>query len=61
MKIEFRKKQEPEIIRYLKNVPLFSALNDRTIKAIIQDSREVNYPSGKVILREGEQSVVFHV
>ncbi|MFI5421088.1 MAG: cyclic nucleotide-binding domain-containing protein [Nitrososphaerales archaeon] len=61
MNIEFRKKQDPEIIQYLKNVPLFSALNDKTIKAIIRDSREVNYPSGKVILREGEQSVVFHV
>lgn len=61
MKISPQEKGESEFFEYLKNVPLLSDLNDKTLKSIIQESRQVSYPGGKAIMKEGDQSVVFHI
>ncbi len=61
MKLAPQKKDEIGVIQSLKNVSLFSALNDKTIRSIIKESREVSYPSRKVIMKEGDESIVFHL
>jgi CRP/FNR family transcriptional regulator, cyclic AMP receptor protein len=62
MKVRFQEKsEEPEVIRSLGKVPLFSGLSKKALKDLINESREVSYPAGKVILKEGEPSVVFHL
>ena len=62
MKFKIHNKEEqPEIIRLLRNVPLFSSLNDKALKSVVLESREVSYPAGKVIVKEGGSSFVFHL
>jgi CRP-like cAMP-binding protein len=61
LKIAREKKEETVTYQYLKNVSLFSGLDDKTLKSITREAREVYYPAGKVIMRQGDQSVVFHL
>jgi signal-transduction protein with cAMP-binding, CBS, and nucleotidyltransferase domain len=62
MKLVLKDKQEePEIIQFLRKVPLFSGLNDEALRTLIKETREISYPEGKMIMREGEPSVVFHL
>ncbi len=63
MRLKFGQKpeEEPDIVRFLSKVPLFSGLKKNSLRSLISDSREVSYPAGKVIIAEGEPSVVFHL
>lgn len=53
--------EEPEIIRFLSKVPLFSGLSIKALRSLLKETKEVSYSPGKVIMREGESSVVFHL
>jgi CRP/FNR family cyclic AMP-dependent transcriptional regulator len=61
LKISSQEKGDSEFFQYLKNVPLLTELNDKTLKSIIRESRQVSYTKGKLIMKEGDQSVVFHI
>jgi CRP/FNR family transcriptional regulator, cyclic AMP receptor protein len=63
MRLKFGRKheEEPEIVRFLSKVPLFSGLSKNSLRTLIKDTREVTYPAGKIIIEEGEPSVVFHL
>ena len=45
-------------VQLLKKVPLFSGFGARHLEAIAKTAKEMDYPSGAAILREGEQSNV---
>ncbi len=47
-----------ESIALLKQVPLFSQLGDKHLQAIARSARELKFPAGKPIVKEGEQSNV---
>ncbi|MFO8034887.1 MAG: cyclic nucleotide-binding domain-containing protein [Candidatus Bipolaricaulota bacterium] len=47
---------EKESIALLKQVPLFARLGDKHVQAIARSARELKYPAGKPIVREGDQS-----
>jgi CRP/FNR family cyclic AMP-dependent transcriptional regulator len=61
MRLGRGEEEEPEILQFLKRVPLFSGLDDKALKTLIKETREVSYPEGKVIMREGDPSMVFHL
>ncbi|HVF12350.1 MAG TPA: cyclic nucleotide-binding domain-containing protein [Actinomycetota bacterium] len=50
-----------EVVRSLKNVPLFEGLSLRELKLIAQAGKEVDHPSGRVIVEEGTNGVGFHL
>jgi CRP/FNR family cyclic AMP-dependent transcriptional regulator len=52
---------ERELVRFLARVPIFSALSEKELKSLVKETREVSYPAGKVIMKEGEPSMVFHL
>lgn len=50
-----------EVVRSLKNVPLFEGLSMRELKLIAQAGKEVKHPPGRVIVQEGTNGVGFHL
>ena len=48
-------------IAALKQIPLFSNMDDQEITGILSIMDEITYEPGQVILREGEQSDEFYV
>jgi CRP/FNR family cyclic AMP-dependent transcriptional regulator len=61
MKLELQEKEKRELASLLKRVPIFSELDDKTLKELIKDGKEISYPSGKKIMEEGQVSAVFHL
>jgi CRP/FNR family cyclic AMP-dependent transcriptional regulator len=47
--------------RLLRNVPLFSDCTPRELSSIASSGKEVSFPAGKVIAKEGETGVGMHV
>ena len=55
-------KQSPEkarLIGMLGKVPLFSGLGEKALRAIAEVGKEVNFESGKTILKQGEPGLSF--
>lgn len=50
-----------EVVRSLKNVPLFEGLSMRELRLIAQAGKEVDHRSGRVIVEEGANGVGFHL
>jgi len=55
------KHEETEIVQFLRNVPLFSGFSDKELRNLLKETREVSYPEGKIIIKEGEPSTVFNL
>ncbi len=50
-----------EFIERLRLVPLFSNLNDRQLRFIVGQGREVSFPAGREICKQGETGLGMHV
>jgi CRP/FNR family cyclic AMP-dependent transcriptional regulator len=62
MKIGQRDRQEEEeTVQFLRKVPLFSGLDDKALRTLVKQAKEISYPEGKVIMKQGEPSMVFHL
>ncbi len=61
MNPKFSEKDEPELVRALRNVPIFYNLNDQAIKSLLEIANEVTSPPGKVIVKEGSRDDTLHV
>jgi CRP-like cAMP-binding protein len=61
MNPKFSEKDEPELMKALRNVPIFYNLNDEAIKSLLHIATEENFPSGKLIVKEGSRDDILHV
>jgi len=61
MNPKFSEKEEPELVRALRNVPIFYNLNDDSIKSLLDIATEASFPPGKVIVKEGSRDDTLHV
>jgi CRP-like cAMP-binding protein len=52
---------EAELLRWLKEVPLFSPLKERQLKSLAHRLKERKYEGGETIAKEGEVSVAFYL
>lgn len=50
-----------ELVEFLKTVPLFEGLSTRELRAVAALGKEVSYPAGKMIVKEGESGVGLHL
>lgn len=48
-------------VEMLRSVPLFSNLTDRQLRSIIGQGKEVSFPAGREICKQGETGVGMHV
>ena len=48
-------------VEMLRLVPLFSNLSDKQLRSIAAQSREVSFPAGKEICKQGDTGVGMHV
>jgi CRP/FNR family transcriptional regulator, cyclic AMP receptor protein len=58
---KFSEREEPELVRALRNVPIFYNLNDDSIRSLLDIASDSNYPVGKVIVKEGSRDDNLHV
>jgi CRP-like cAMP-binding protein len=49
------------IVELLRSVPLFSSLPDHDLKQVADRMKEVHFPSGTAVAKEGETGVGFHL
>ena len=56
-----RRRANKELVERLQTVPLFSACSARELAAVAQYLKEVDYPAGRPILREGHTAAALHV
>jgi len=61
MNPKFSEKDEPELVRALRNVPIFYNLNDDSIKSLLEIASEASYHVGKIIVKEGSRDDTLHV
>ena len=61
MNPKFSEREEPELVRALRNVPIFYNLNDDSIKSLLDIASDSNYPVGKVIVKERSRDDTLHV
>jgi len=61
MNPKFSENEEPELVKVLRNVPIFYNLNDDAIKSLLSIASEVSYPAGKLIVKEGSRDDTLHV
>jgi CRP-like cAMP-binding protein len=43
-----------EVVRHFRNVPLFSGVSEKGLRALITSADEITEPAGKVLVREGQ-------
>jgi len=48
-------------VEMLRRVPLFSTLSDRQLRSVIGQAKEVSFPAGREICKQGETGVGMHV
>jgi CRP/FNR family transcriptional regulator, cyclic AMP receptor protein len=56
-----RRRVNKELVQRLRTVPLFSSCSDRELANLAQYLKEVDYPAGRPILREGRTGAGLHV
>ena len=61
MNPRFSDREEPELVRALRNVPIFYNLNDDSIRSLLDIASDSSYPVGKVIVKEGSRDDNLHV
>lgn len=61
MKLELGRKEENEVVGMLQNVPIFSGMSKKELKAMAKSFVEKTYPVGKVIEAEGDKGVSFYL
>lgn len=54
------KKQDPKV-KMLKSVPLFSGCSDKELQEISKLTKEVEFPEGKQICKQGQTGLGLHV
>jgi CRP-like cAMP-binding protein len=45
-------------IELLKDVPLFSSFSEKHLQAVVRTAKEMEFPPGTAIVREGDRSKV---
>jgi CRP/FNR family transcriptional regulator, cyclic AMP receptor protein len=50
-----------DVVKSLGSVPLFSGLTDRELRSVASMAKEVRFPAGKEICREGEEGIGMHM
>jgi len=61
MKLSLTRKEESELIVMLQNVPIFSGLSKKDLKAMAQAFVERSYDTGTIIESEGDKGVSFYL
>ena len=61
MNPKFSEKEEADLVKTLRNVPIFYNLNDDAIKSLLSIASETSFPSGKLIVKEGSRDDTLHV
>ncbi len=61
MNPRFSERDAPELVRALRNVPIFYNLNDDSIKSLLEIASEASHPPGKIIVKEGSRDDTLHV
>jgi len=61
MKLSLDRKEETELVDMLQNVPIFSGLPKKELKAMSHSFVERTYDSGTVIESEGDKGVSFYL
>jgi CRP/FNR family cyclic AMP-dependent transcriptional regulator len=56
-----RARANTETLNLLKTVPVFSACSPKELRSIAEIVKEVQFPPGKVICKEGETGIGMHV
>jgi CRP-like cAMP-binding protein len=56
-----RAKANSEVLNILRTVPIFSACSPKELRTIAEVVKEVEFPSGRVICKEGETGIGMHV
>ena len=52
---------EQVAIERIKSVPLFSGFGDKELQRVAAIVKDVSFPAGKVIAKQGESGVGFHM
>ena len=55
------KESEKALLQKLRGVPLFSGLKEKELKSVLQSGKQLSYPEGRIIVREGEAGVGFYL
>ncbi len=58
---DLQPKDDPQVIRMLEQVPLFSPLNRKQIKNLAENSNKREYKDGDVIEKEGDMGITFYL
>jgi CRP/FNR family cyclic AMP-dependent transcriptional regulator len=61
MKLKFGAKEESEIANMIAQVPLFSGIEKKKLKAMAETFTERKYDTGEVIEKEGDMGVAFYL
>jgi len=61
MNPSFSEKDEPELIRLLRNVPIFYNLNDDSLRSLLEIANEASFLPGKTIMKEGSRDDTLHI
>jgi CRP/FNR family transcriptional regulator, cyclic AMP receptor protein len=56
-----RARGDPETVRLLQQVPIFSALTERQLGSLARDGKERTYAEGAVVVKEGEEGLGFYL
>jgi CRP/FNR family transcriptional regulator, cyclic AMP receptor protein len=61
MNPKLSEKKDPELVRILRNVPIFYNLNEDSIKTLLEIASETTFAPGRVIVKEGSRDDTLHV
>jgi CRP/FNR family transcriptional regulator, cyclic AMP receptor protein len=52
---------QQQLVERIRSVPLFSGSDDKELQRVAAIAKEVEFPAGKVIAKQGETGVGFHM
>lgn len=61
MNPRYSDRQESELTKALRNVPIFYNLNDDALKSLLEIATETTFPRGALIVKEGSRDDMLHV
>jgi len=61
MNPRYSERQESELMKALRNVPIFYNLNDDAVKSLLEITTERTFSPGKLIVEEGSRDDTLHV